>query len=208
MNIVILGAGGHGKVVLDVIQQEGRYEPVAFLDADPARAGQTLADLPILGSVNLLPKLRKQDIRGAIVAIGDNRVRRSYAQLVLQAGLELVNAIHPASSVSPTAQVGRNVLLAAGCVLSTEAVIGDSVIINTGALVDHECVVEEGCHICPGAILAGRVRIGAGAFIGMGAKVLPCLSVGEGATIGAGAVVLSDVPPGVTVVGVPGRVKG
>jgi UDP-perosamine 4-acetyltransferase len=156
--------------------------------------------------VNLLQRLRHQKIRGAIVAIGDNRVRESYARLVLEAKLELINAIHPAATVSPTAQIGRNVVVAAGAVVCTESRIGDSVIINTGSVVDHECEIGPGAHVCPGALLAGRVRVGGGVTIGIGAKVLPCLSIGENATIGAGATVLQDVPASVTVVGTPAQV--
>lgn len=206
MEVVIIGAGGHGKVVLDLLRSAGEHEPVGFIDADSALAGREVAGLPVFGPVNLLPKIRQRRIRGAIVAIGDNRIRRSYAQLVTQAGLELITAIHPRAFVSSTARLGRNVVVAAGAVVGTEACIADSTIINTSAVVDHECEIGEAVHVAPGALLAGRVRIGAGAFIGMGAKVIPCMTVGEGAVVGGGAVVISDVPPGATVVGVPARV--
>jgi UDP-perosamine 4-acetyltransferase len=177
-----------------------------FLDADTTRTGHEIGGVPVLGQVNLLPKLRHQKIRGAIVAIGDNRVRAGYAKLVLESDLELLSAIHPAATVSPTAVLGRNVVVAAGAVICTEARLSDSVIANTSCVIDHECEVGQASHICPGVLLAGRVRIGAGAFLGLGAKVLPCLSVGDHAIVGAGATVTRDVPGGVTVVGVPARI--
>jgi UDP-perosamine 4-acetyltransferase len=207
MQILIIGAGGHGKVVLDILRAGGRYEPVGYLDADPALAGTTVGGLPVLGAANLLPKLRQQQkVRSAIVAIGDNRTRARYAQLLREQGFELINAVHPSAVVSPTARLGANVVVAAGAVICTEAVVGDSTIINTAAIVDHEVQVGDATHVSPGVCLAGRVRVGASAFLGIGAQVLPCLSVGEGATVGAGAVVIRDVPPFATAVGVPARV--
>ena len=206
MQIVLIGAGGHGKVVLDIVRAAGRYEPVGFLDADPLLAGTEVGGLPVLGAVNLLPKLYQQKIRGAIVTIGDNRARKQYADLVRGQGMELLSAIHPAAVVSPSARLGVNVVVAAGAVVCTEARVDDSAVVNTGAIVDHECHVGEAVHVAPAACLAGRVRVGASAFIGLGARVLQCLTVGEGATVGAGAVVIEDVPAYATVVGVPARI--
>ncbi len=201
--VLIIGAGGHGRVVLDILAAAGRFHPAGFLDADVARHGQSVAGLTIMGAVNLLPRLRRQGIHGAIVAIGDNRTRMSYAQLVRQAGLELISAIHPSAIISPSAKLGDGVCVAPGVIIGTDASVGNSVILNSGCIVDHECVVCEGVHIAPGAILAGRVTVETGAFVAIGAKVLPCLTIGRGATVGAGAVVLENVPPDTTVVGVP-----
>lgn len=206
INAIIIGAGGHGRVVLDILRQSNACDPVGFIDADESRTGTVVDGLPVLGAINILAKLRKQDLRAAIVAIGDNRVRLSYAAIVEQHGLELLTAIHPSALISPTAKIGRNVVIAAGAILSTDAQIGDSTIINTGAIVDHECRIGRGVHICPGVLLAGRVEIEEGTFVGLGAKVLPCLKVGAYATVGAGALVREDVVAHATVVGVPARV--
>ena len=206
MDVIIIGAGGHGRVVLEILRLARQHNPVGFVDADAGRVGLEAGGLPILGGINLLPKLRRQSARGVIVAIGDNRVRQRYAQAAVDAGFELVNAVHPAAVVSPTAVLGRNVVVAALAVVGTDAKVADSAIINTSAVVDHECEIGEAAHICPGAMLAGRVRVGQRAFVGLGAKVIPCLQVADDATVGAGAVVLADVPAGATVVGVPARV--
>jgi UDP-N-acetylbacillosamine N-acetyltransferase len=205
MDLVIIGAGGHGKVVLDIFQCNAKHRVVGFLDADPTLAGTQVNGLPVIGPINQVSRLRQQKIKGAIVAIGDNRVRVSYAALLAEHGLELITAIHPAAVIAKSASIGQNVVIAAGAVVAASAKVGDSVILNTSCVVDHECEVEAGAHICPGALLAGRVRVGAGAFIGLGAKMLPCLSIGKGAIVGAGAVVLQDVPDGSTAVGVPAR---
>lgn len=206
MQIVIIGAGGHGKVVLDILRAAGEEEPVGFVDSSPSRAGGRIGGLPIFGPANVLPKLRQQGVRGAIVAIGDCRARVQYATLLREQGFELINAIHPTSSVSPTAMLGRNVVVAAQAAVCTDARIEDSVILNTACVVDHECELGPGVHVCPGAHLAGRVRVGAGAWIGIGANVIQCLSIGEHAMVGAGAAVIRDVPAHSTVVGVPARV--
>jgi UDP-perosamine 4-acetyltransferase len=205
MDVLILGAGGHGKVVLDILLAAGEHRVIGFIDADRSLAGTSVGGVTVLGAPNLLPKLRSK-AKGAIVAIGDNHTRRSYAAMVREHGYELINAIHPSAVVSPTARVGKNVTICAGACVCVEATLGDSVIVNTGAVIDHECDVAEAVHVCPGALLAGRVRVGAGAIIGMGAKVIQCLTVGAVAIVGAGAVVIEEVPAGATVVGVPARV--
>jgi UDP-perosamine 4-acetyltransferase len=156
MDVAIIGAGGHGRVVLDIIRAGKKYTAIGFLDADSSLAGKRVGGIPVLGAVNLLPRLRlQQKIRAAVVAIGDSRIRRSYAKLVEEAGLELLTVIHPSASVSPTASIGRNVVIAAGACVSADAKVADSVIVNTNAVVDHECEVGAGAHICPARCLAG-----------------------------------------------------
>jgi len=206
MDTIIVGAGGHGRVVLDTLRVSGKYTPVGFIDADPTLAGTRIAGVRVLGAINALAKIRQQQkVKYAIVAIGDNHSRASYAKIIRDHGFELITAIHPNAVISPTATIGPNCLISAGAIIGTDAKIAESCIVNTGAIVEHECVVEPAAHLCPGSLLAGRVHIGAGAFVGLGAKVIQCLNVGQSATVGAGAVVIRDVPDFATVVGVPAR---
>lgn len=206
MDVLIVGAGGHGKVVLDILRESGKHTPVGFIDADATLAGTSIGGLSVFGPANQLPKLRAKKIGGAIIAIGDNHARLSYAKMLAEQGFDLVSAIHPAASVSRSAILGRNLVIAANAVLCAEAKVGDSTIINTAAVIDHECEIGVAAHICPTAALAGRVRVGQGAFVGIGAKVIPCVTIGNHAIVGAGAVVISDVPDQSTVVGIPARI--
>ena len=205
MDIVIIGAGGQGKVVLDIVRSAGRDRVVGFVDADASLAGKVVSGLPVLGTPNLLPKIR-QKTRAAIVAIGTNVTRVEYSQMLAELGFEQVNAIHPTASVSTTARLGQNLVIGANAVVATEAWLEDSVIVNNGAIVDHECQIGQGCHVCPGAKLAGRVTLDPLVFVGLGANIIQCLHVGQHAVVGAGATVIADVPAYATVVGVPARV--
>lgn len=202
--VLIIGAGGHGAVVVDILRAAGRYMPAGFIDADPSLVGQTIAGIPVLGAFNQIGKLRSQ-FSQAVVAIGDNRVRRSYEAKLTAAGFELINAIHPSAVISTTAELGKNLVVAAGAIVGASARIANSVLLNTGCIIDHECVIGHGAHIGPGAKLAGRVHVGAGAFVGIGSAIIPCTRVGEEATVGAGAVVIRDVQDRETVVGVPAK---
>jgi sugar O-acyltransferase (sialic acid O-acetyltransferase NeuD family) len=203
VEILILGAGGHGEVVADVIRARATGQLLAgFLDDDPALAGKMIADLPVLGALASLPAYRAAAV---IVAIGDNRARADVFQRVVALGLNVISAVHPRATISPRAEVGRGALVLAGVVVNPGSRVGDDVILNTGCTVDHHCVIAPHTHIAPGAHLGGNVHVGIGALIGIGAAVLPGRAVGEWAVVGAGAVVTEDVPDGALVVGVPAR---
>lgn len=206
MRTVIIGSGGHGRVVLDILQAGKTHEPIGFLDANAALHGRCVDGKPILGCIDDLPRLRHAlRIESAVVAIGDNTIRQIVARKVTGFGIPLVQAIHPSANIAATATIGCNVVIAAGAIVCAHCRVGDSVILNTGCIVDHESVIGDGAHVCPGARLAGRVQVEAGAFLGIGSTIIQCLRIGEDAVVGAGAVVIEDVPPMTTVVGVPAR---
>ena len=202
---VIVGAGGHGRVVLDILLRTRQYKVVGFLDSNPALHGRRMDGVPILGDLQVLPDLRSQAVRGAVVAVGDNGVRRGFAEEIERLGFDLINAIHPSANLAHNVSLGRNVVVAAGALVCAHCQIGDSVILNTGCIVDHESMIGTAAHICPGARLAGRVTVESGAFIGIGATVLQGLRIGCEGIVGGGAVVIRDVEALATVVGVPAR---
>src|SRR5678815_3011414 len=126
-DVIIIGAGGHGKVVLDILLAEGEYRPVGFVDNNPSLLDSYVCGLPVLGPINALPRLKRQKIRHAIIAIGDNRQRLAQREFVDRDGVRLVNAVHPTAFVSPKATLGRGVVVAPGAkvVVAGAAVIHD-----------------------------------------------------------------------------------
>lgn len=202
---VVMGAGGHGRVVLDILLSARQYQVIGFLDSNPALHGRRMDGLPVLGDLSALPDLKAQGIGAAIVAIGDNGVRRGVADQIERSGFELINAIHPSANLAHNVRLGRNTVVAAGALVCAHCQVGDSVILNTGCIVDHETMIGTAAHICPGARVAGRVTIESGAFVGIGATILQGVRIGFEAVVGGGAVVIRDVEPLTTVVGVPAR---
>lgn len=204
MKCVVVGAGGHGRVVLDILLRAGRHEVVGFADSNPGLAGRRVDGRLVYGDLTDIPRLRDEmGVQGAIVAIGDNGVRRNFADRIDQLGLTLINAIHPSANLARNVTLGSNLVIAAGALVCAHCQIGDSTILNTGCIIDHESMVGTASHVCPGARLAGRVTVEAGAFIGIGATVIQKVRIGCEAVVGAGAVVIQDVAPMSTVVGVP-----
>ncbi|MEE9296043.1 MAG: NeuD/PglB/VioB family sugar acetyltransferase [Phycisphaerae bacterium] len=206
MKCIVVGCGGHGRVVLDVLLTAAQHEVIGFVDSNAKLHGRWIDGRQILGDMSVIEKLRQErGLEAALVAIGDNGVRRSFADACEHAGLTLINAIHPSANIAHNATLGRNVVVCAGALICAHCQVGDSCILNTGSIVDHETMIGTACHICPGARLAGRVTVESGAFIGIGATVIQSIHVGRDAVVGAGAVVVNNVPPLTTVVGVPAR---
>ena len=201
---VIVGCGGHGRVVLDILMNVGDVDVVGFLDSDPTMHGRRVDGVEVLGHADKLQMIRRdRGIDCGIVAIGDNGVRRSFADRLEATGIELINAIHPSANLARNVSLGSNIVIAAGALVSAHCQIGDSVILNTDCIVDHESLIGTATHVCPGARLAGRVTVESGAFVGIGATIIQSIRIGYEAIVGAGAVVIRDVAAMTTVVGVP-----
>lgn len=204
--IVIFGAGGHAKVVIDAIEMEGRYEIAFLADADIALVGTTLQGYPVHSERDGFAA-QAQGVTHAFVAIGHNAIRQRIAVAATNCGFVLPGIVHPAATVARSALFGAGTLIMPGSVINADARIGANVIINTGAIIEHDCHVGDNAHIAPRATLCGGVQIGAGTLIGAGAVILPGVCVGAGATVGAGALVLSDVSDGAKTYGAPSRLS-
>lgn len=201
--VVVIGAGGHAKVVIELIREAGDHEVCGLLDADPSP--RQVLGVPVIGDDDVLPRLRSEGIAHAFVALGDNRLRVEIGRKAEAMGFSLVNAISRAAVLSPSVRLGAGVAVMAGAVVNAETCIEDMVVVNTNAGVDHDCLLGEGAHVGPGSALAGGVQIGRLAFLGVGTRTIPGVSIGEGAVIGAGACVVSDIPAYVLAYGSPAR---
>jgi len=205
---VILGGGGHARVLIDCIQMIGRIKLVGILEQDQARWGQELMNIPILGGDDLLAEIIGRGVNCYVVGVGgtgNNQPRQRLYDLGLANHLKPLTIVHPTAACSRWAKVAAGSQLLSGSIINAGAMIGVNVIVNSGAIVEHDCVVGNHVHIATGAILASTVRVGDGAHIGAGATVRQCLTIGERAIVGAGAVVVKDVPAHIVVAGVPAR---
>ncbi len=196
--LLILGAGGHGRVVADAAQRQGAWARIAGTDRDAARCHGEL-----LPGVALRPQAALDDAPAVHVAVGDNTARRRESEAV---GLQrLVTIFHPQASVSHHAHIASGCLVAAQAVVGPCARLGHGVIVNHGAVVDHDVTVGDFTHVAPGARLGGGVSLGTGVLVGANASVLPGRKVCDGAVIGAGAVVNRDIEEPGTWAGLPAR---
>ena len=203
--LVVFGAGGHAKVVIDIIEQQGNYEITGLLDDDLKHRGRRFFGYPVLGTRADLPALLSAQLRHAIVAIGDNADRAAVAAQLDQLGWRFANAVHPRASIGRGVNIGPGSVVMAGCVVNADAYLGAQVIVNTGATVDHDCRIEDNVHIAPGCHLCGNVGVGQGSLLGAGSTVTPGVSIGKRVIVGAGSTVIRDVADETRVSGSPAR---
>jgi sugar O-acyltransferase (sialic acid O-acetyltransferase NeuD family) len=198
-SVVLLGAGGHAKVVISTLRAAG-MDVAAIYDDDVAKHGRTFHGIEVRGAVKGLDLPRSTR---AVIAIGDNLLRRAIAS---HFDFDWITVIHPAAWVDPSATIEAGAVICAGAVVQPSCHIGRHAIVNTLSGVDHDCRIGEFAHIAPGAHLAGGVQIGAGTLVGAGACAIPGVSVGEDAIIGAGATITKSIPSDVLAIGVPARI--
>jgi len=206
--LVVFGAGGHAKVVIDIIEQQGVHEIAGLLDDDTRQLGKSFFGYPVLGTRADLASLKTTQLCHAIVTIGDNADRAAVAAYLEKHGWRFASAIHPRASIGRGVEIGAGSVIMAGCVVNADASLGCQVIVNTGATVDHDCRIEDAVHIAPGCHLCGGVRVGKGSLIGAGATVIPGVNIGRNVIVGAGSTVIRDVADAATVSGSPARPLG
>jgi UDP-perosamine 4-acetyltransferase len=207
--LVGLGAGGHARVVIDILRLQPEWSEILLLDKDPDLVGTEIDGAKVIGDDDALPQLVRDGVRSAFVGLGSSPDTGPHARLyrlALDAGLEVVTATHRSATVSGAATVGRGATICANAVVGPGTVLGDDVIVNTSAVIEHDCTVGDHVHVASGAVVGGGVTIGSGSFVGLGARVLPSVRVGHGVVVAAGAVVVRDVDDGLVVAGVPADV--
>ena len=205
--LIIIGAGGHARVVISVALQDPCWEVAGVLDRGAPSAGERIGNISVIGSFEDAPQLRAQGIRHAVLAIGDNDERARMFEQFGKSGFEFPSLLHPSSIIESSVRVGRGTIICAGAIICAHVTVGDNVIINTGAIVDHESTVGDHSHVAPGCCVAGRVKIGRGVFLGIGSVVKDKITIGDYTIVGAGSVVVDNIPGGVVAYGCPARIQ-
>lgn len=195
--MLLYGASGHAKVVIDCL--EASSIPIdGVFDDDIGR--KKILEYDVLGSYNINFLANEE----CIIAIGNNCIRRKLLERIRH---QFGKVMHPTSDIQRSVTIGEGSVVFHHAILQSCVKIGDHVIVNTKASIDHDCVIGNFAHIAPNATLCGGVTVGEGALIGAGAVVIPNIKIGKWTTVGAGAVVVKDVPDYAVVVGSPATIK-
>lgn len=196
MRLLVIGAGGHAKVVVDAAEAAG-WEIAGIV-------GQRNDAFQLLGH-RVTHSAEGIETDAFIVGIGRNDVRARYYDEYRHAGYTPATVIHPTASVSPSADIGSGTFIGAGAIVNVDAVVGENVILNTACVVDHDTFIGDHSLIGPTASLCGEVTIGMGVMFGAGCNAIPGTTVGAWSVCGAGAVITKDIPARVLCVGVPAK---
>jgi sugar O-acyltransferase (sialic acid O-acetyltransferase NeuD family) len=202
-SLLVIGAGGHGRVVADAAEVSGCWSEIAFLDDRHPGLGSS-GRWPVIGTLEGSAALAG-NWGDCVVAIGDNTVRLESQAKMRSLGLTVTTVIHPSAQIASDVVLGEGSVVFANAVINTGSVLGSACIVNTGSTVDHDCLLGDGVHISPGVNLAGNVEVGARCWVGIGATVIHGCAIGDGVMIAAGAVVTNNIDSGLTVAGIPAR---
>ena len=206
MRVVILGAGGHGKVLAAALLRAGQTV-LGFLDPDPSLLGKKILGLPVLGDDEVLKQAENKHWRlvNGIGSVGRPARRREIFERLKARGFSFATVIDPSAIVAPEVEIGEGAQILAGAVIQPGAYIGRNCIVNTRASIDHDTVLGAHVHVAPGAVLSGCVILGDEVHIGTGAAIKQGIRIGSGAVIGVGSAVIHDVPSDSLQAGVPAR---
>jgi len=196
-SIIIYGAGGHAKSVLEMVSQTGAFHIVGIIDDNQTLTGSSVLGIPVLGTRDLLSQLAEQGVRLAANGVGgivDIGVRVRLFELLAGSGFTFPSLHHPRATIEPSARISEGVQIFAHAYVGSEAVLRERCMVNTGAVISHDCEIGAYTHIAPGALLAGHVHVGERALVGMGVTTIIGLKIGDGARVGNGAILLADVP--------------
>jgi sugar O-acyltransferase (sialic acid O-acetyltransferase NeuD family) len=204
--MIIIGAGGHGRVCLDIARRAG-YDVIGFCDQAYA-SNDKINDVPIIAhsQKDILEWKNKEKIN-VFIALGNQKIRKEWFSFLKDNHILTPSLIDPSIILSPYASIGQGTVVMPGVIINANAKIGEACILNTACSLDHDVCLEEGVQISPGCSLAGNVIIGAWSFLGTGTSVIPGIVIGSYTTLGAGSVVVNEIPGSVLAMGVPAKVK-
>ncbi len=204
--IFVYGAGGHGKVVADILVCRGESEFVGFVDDREEMWGARVIGFSVFGNGQWLREEAGRSQVAVALGVGHGCARRRIAERCTAWGVEILTLVHPRAVVSQSARFGCGTVVMAGAVVNSDARIGAAAIVNSGAVVEHDAEIGHYAHVAPRAAMGGAARLGEFSHLGMGAVVLERVRVGSHAIVGAGAVVVKNLPDEVVAMGVPARI--
>jgi sugar O-acyltransferase (sialic acid O-acetyltransferase NeuD family) len=208
--VIVVGASGHAKVVIDVIEKEGKFAVAGLVDTYRS-CGHRCFGYSVLGTEFDLPALMsKHGIRGGIAAIGDNWVRSKVVDKILRLAPDFtfITPIHPSAAIARGVQIGRGTVIMAGVTINSDSRIGEHCIINTNCSVDHDNTMMDYASLAPGVITGGNVTVHEYSAISLGAKLIHGRTIGRHTVIGAGATVLEDIGDYCVAWGTPAKIVG
>jgi len=203
--LIVYGAGEFGSLIANVLSYHKEYKIEAYVDDDPNKLENQIENIPILTQSELLAFSEKNKINIAITAIGDNTIRSDKYNFLKSNGFQMLSLVHPQALIDTKVSYGDNVIIEMGTAIHTHSTIGNNVFLGGDALIGHHNTI--GNHVLVGGNVSfgGSVIVEDFVSIGVGASIKPGLRLGKGSVIGVGAAVVKDVPPNVTVVGVPAK---
>ena len=195
--VIIIGAGGHGKVIADIVEKSGDK---VFCFLDDGIEETEIFGYPVLGKSDCCKNFKDKEV---FVAVGNNFIRKKLVSEL--AGMRFYTAIHPDAVISRGVEIGEGSCIMAGCVINASATIGNHVIVNSGSIIEHDCVLADFVHISPGAVLCGTVTVGESTHVGAGVTVRNNTDITSETVIGVGAAVVSNIVEPGTYCGVPAK---
>lgn len=205
--VLIVGASGHAKVIIDIFEKEAKYEIAGLIDL-PKNKGKFFFGYNILGSEEDLPGLLKVYPECKIfIAVGDTWLRHKIVEKVINIvpQIEFISAIHPSAILARGIVLGKGVAIMAGVIINSDCTIGDFTILNTNSSLDHDCIMQEYSCLLPNAVVGGGVEIGSFSVVSIGAVILHGIKIGDHSIIGAGAVLTSNCDNNIIMYGIPAR---
>lgn len=194
--IIVLGSGGHAKVLIEALRQSGR-EIMGL--TDPAKTGTTeYFGVKILGDDDMVFNYSPDEVvlANGIGAMPGNNLRRELNDRMEEKNFQFTQVIHPSAVLASDVEIDNGAQIMAGVVIQPGVSVGRSCIINTGAVVDHDCIIHDDCHLAPGVTLSGNVVVNKGTHIGTGASVIQGITIGQDCVIAAGSAVYKDISAG------------
>ncbi|MFI0429064.1 acetyltransferase [Mariniflexile sp. HMF6888] len=206
-NIIIIGASGHAKVVIDIVEKQKMFNIIGLIDSYK-KVGTKISGYKILGTEDIIEQLMAdQEVIGGIIAIGDNWTRHLIKEKIKKTtpNFEFLSAIHPNAVLSKNIKIPKGTVIMAGAIINSDAIVGEFCIINTNASLGHESTMQNYSSLAPGVNIGGNVNIGDFSAISIGATIIQNINIGDHALVGAGALVINDVKDCDVVYGVPAK---